>query len=51
MRVNRLAQWLRSVVFGVEDGIVSTLGALIGIAIGSEDQYTVVLAGVVIIVV
>lgn len=40
---------IREVVFGIEDGMVSTLGAITGIAIGSKDLYTVVLAGVVII--
>lgn len=41
----------REVVFGMEDGMVSTLGAISGIAIGSQDQFTVVLAGCVIIAV
>ncbi|MDH4330784.1 MAG: VIT1/CCC1 transporter family protein, partial [Candidatus Moranbacteria bacterium] len=42
---------VREIVFGVEDGIVSTLGALIGIAIATGDQFTVVVSGVVIIAV
>jgi vacuolar iron transporter family protein len=42
---------IREVVFGVEDGMVSTLGAITGIAIGSQDLFTVILAGVVIIAV
>jgi VIT1/CCC1 family predicted Fe2+/Mn2+ transporter len=40
---------IREVVFGVEDGMVSTLGAITGIAIGSQDYFTVILAGLVII--
>jgi len=40
---------LREVVFGIEDGMVSTLGALTGIAVGSGEQYTVLLAGLVVI--
>lgn len=40
---------LREVVFGMEDGMVSTLGAITGIAIGSQDHFTVILAGMVII--
>ena len=40
---------IREIVFGVEDGMVSTLGAITGIAIGSHDHYTVILAGLVII--
>ena len=42
---------IREVVFGIEDGMVSTLGAITGIAIGSGDLFTVILAGVVIIAV
>ncbi|MFC1687852.1 VIT1/CCC1 transporter family protein [Patescibacteria group bacterium] len=40
---------LREIVFGMEDGMVSTLGAITGIAVGSQDHYTVLLAGIVII--
>ena len=36
-------------VFGVEDGMVSTLGSITGIAIGSNNHAMVILAGVVII--
>lgn len=42
---------LRDAVFGVQDGLVSTLGALVGIAAGTHDQRTVVIAGCVIVVV
>ena len=42
---------LREVVFGVEDGMVSTLGAITGIAIGSQDYYMILLSGAVIIAV
>lgn len=35
----------------MEDGMVSTLGAITGIAIGSQDHYTVILSGTVIIAV
>lgn len=42
---------VREVVFGMEDGMVSTLGAVTGIAIGSQDHYMVVLSGVIIIAV
>lgn len=43
--------YLRSVVFGVEDGLVSTTGAVVGIGIGAENARLVVLAGLVIIAV
>lgn len=44
-------RYMRDVVFGVQDGMVSTLGALTGIAVGSESQFVVVLAGLVVIAV
>lgn len=42
-------QSLREIVFGLEDGIVSTLGALTGIAAGVQDLNIIILAGFVII--
>lgn len=46
---SHLANVLREVVFGMEDGMVSTLGSITGIAIGSNSHSTTILAGVVII--
>jgi vacuolar iron transporter family protein len=43
--------YLRSVLFGCEDGLVSTTGAVVGIAAGSADKEVVVLAGLVVIAV
>ncbi len=40
---------LRNLVFGVEDGIVSTVGLLSGIAIAGVPQQTILLTGVVLI--
>ena len=40
---------VREVVFGLEDSLVSTLGTVSGIAVGSGDTYTVVLSGVVLV--
>ena len=42
---------LREIVFGAEDGMVSTLGALTGIVAGTSNHFTVVLAGFVIVTV
>ena len=42
---------LREIVFGIEDGMVSTLGSVTGIAIGSQNKEAVMLAGFVIIAV
>lgn len=42
---------IRELVFGLEDGLVSTLGAVIGIAAGTEQRGVVILSGVVIIAV
>jgi predicted membrane protein (TIGR00267 family) len=40
---------LREIVFGFEDGIVSTMGVIIGIASGTQNKFTVILAGLVVI--
>lgn len=45
------AENIREVVFGVQDGMVSTLGAITGVAIGSASTPTVILAGIAIIAV
>lgn len=42
---------LREIVFGMEDGIVSTAGAVIGIAAGTRDARVVIFAGIILIVV
>jgi predicted membrane protein (TIGR00267 family) len=39
----------REIVFGMQDGMVSLLGALTGVAVGSKDHFTVVLSGLSII--
>jgi len=41
----------RDIVFGVEDGMVSTFGVVTGIALASHDHFTVLLSGVVVIAV
>lgn len=48
---SKIGDSLREIVFGAEDGMVSTLGALTGIAIGTSSQFTVILAGLVIVAV
>ena len=40
---------IREIVFGAEDGMVSTLGSITGIAAATGDPFTVILAGSVII--
>ena len=47
MKINTLP--IREIVFGLEDGIVSTLGVLVGIAIGTNDRALVILSGLVVI--
>lgn len=44
-----IVRYIRQLVFGFEDSLVSTLGAITGIAGGSQDNFVVVLAGMVII--
>lgn len=41
---------IRSIIFGLEDSLVSTLGALTGIAAGTADRFVILLAGIVIVV-
>ncbi len=42
---------MRQLVFGMEDGIVSTTGAVVGIAAGSQNAQVVILSGTVLILV
>ena len=42
---------MRQLVFGMEDGMVSTLGSITGIAAATQNPFTTVLAGVVIVAV
>ena len=42
---------IRDIVFGLEDGIVSTLGVVIGIAEGSQNSKIVILSGIVVVLV
>lgn len=46
-----LETYLKDMTFGIEDGIVSTFGVLIGVAIGAHDQRIVLLTGFVVIMV
>lgn len=43
--------YLRSVVFGIEDSLVSTTGVMVGVGAGSQDAKMIVLAGIVAIAV
>ncbi|MFH1820781.1 MAG: VIT1/CCC1 transporter family protein [Candidatus Nealsonbacteria bacterium] len=43
--------FIREIVFGVEDGMISTLGVLVGIAIGTNNHSLIILSGFVIIIV
>lgn len=49
--VGQMRSQIREAVFGVQDGLTSTVGALTGIAAGTQNQDAVVVAGFVIIVV
>jgi len=46
-----LQEEIREVVFGLEDSLVSTLGAITGIAAGTDNRLLVILSGFVIIAV
>lgn len=48
---SKIVSAIREIVFGMEDGMVSTLGAITGIAVGSQNEFMVILSGMVIIAV
>ncbi len=48
-RAHGLGTSVREVVFGLEDSLVSTLGAVSGVAVGSGDVKAVILAGLVLV--
>lgn len=43
--------YLRSIIFGFQDALVSTTGVIAGVAVGTSDQRLIILAGVVTIAV
>jgi vacuolar iron transporter family protein len=43
--------YLRSIVFGFQDALVSTTGAIAGVAIGTGNKHLVILTGLVVITV
>jgi len=47
--INR--EYLRSVIFGIEDSLVSTTGLIAGISIGADSRRVVLLGGIVAIMV
>ncbi|PIZ94520.1 MAG: hypothetical protein COX81_03395 [Candidatus Magasanikbacteria bacterium CG_4_10_14_0_2_um_filter_37_12] len=50
-RLPGIGATIRELVFGMEDGMVSTMGAITGIAVGSNEPKIVILSGAVIIAV
>ncbi len=49
--VEYLVGGIRDIVFGLEDGLVSTVGVLTGIASGTNDHFVVILSGFVLVIV
>jgi predicted membrane protein (TIGR00267 family) len=45
-----VAESIREIIFGLEDSLVSTLGTLTGIAIGTRNAYIVILSGLVVVI-
>jgi|SRR3989344_1046828 len=43
--------YLRSIIFGFQDALVSTTGAIAGVAIGTNNKHLVILTGLVVITV
>ncbi|MFC1732717.1 VIT1/CCC1 transporter family protein [candidate division KSB1 bacterium] len=48
-RQDNFVDGIGQVVFGLQDGMVSTLGAITGVAIGSGEPYIILLAGIAIV--
>jgi len=46
---SQIVEKIQEIVFGMQDGMVSTLGAITGIAIGSGQKFIILLAGIAII--
>lgn len=47
MKILRDQEYLRSILFGIEDSLISTTGLIAGISIGSNDNKFVILAALV----
>ena len=44
-------EYLRSIIFGIEDSLVSTTGLVAGLSVGADDKRIVILGGTVAIVI
>ncbi|MBI2032183.1 MAG: VIT1/CCC1 transporter family protein [Candidatus Levybacteria bacterium] len=51
MRINIHEDYLRSLMFGLQDGLVSTTGVVVGISTGIENKAIIVLAALVAVTV
>lgn len=51
MKVNIHEDYLRSLLFGLQDGLVSTTGVVVGITIGVQDKPIIILASLVAVTV
>ncbi|MBI4034618.1 VIT1/CCC1 transporter family protein [Candidatus Saccharibacteria bacterium] len=51
MELIKNREYLRSVVFGIEDSLVSTTGLIAGISVASDNRQTVLLGGLIAIIV
>lgn len=51
MKVNMHEDYLRSILFGLQDGLVSTTGVVVGIATGVQDKPIIILAALVAVTV
>jgi|SRR3990170_1121142 len=49
--IRLLLSSIRVVIFGLEDGLVSTLGVITGIAEGTQDRFIIILSGLIVILV
>lgn len=45
------SEYIRNIVFGTEDGLVSTVGSLTGIAASTQDPRFIIIAGLIVVTV
>ena len=51
MKINVHEDYLRSIMFGLQDGLVSTTGVVVGISVGIHDKPIIILAALVAVTV
>ena len=51
MKLRLHPDYIRSIMFGIEDSLVSTTGVVVGVSVGANNRFVVLLAGIVAVAV